>query len=156
MTLPWYRLLRPDLGEGTPVTLMVVQVAPEYYEHLGAVAAPDGRRSRSGYLDAVLGAGTSEKALKDIVGVTVRVRADRAKRLAATLEAIGFSCTGEENVLAGPDVTITLVVDETAPEGVVAMRNSLRVPWEHGTQRFGAGCALDADGWAFTPYRWAE
>ncbi|WP_163510267.1 DUF5829 family protein [Fodinicola acaciae] len=157
LTLPWYRLVRPNLGENSPVTLMFVAVSPVYYEHIGALPEADGRRTRRGYLDAVLGAENSAgKALADIGAVTLRVRAERAKRIIGTLETIGFQPSREngEQVLAGTDVAIRIVVDDGAPEGVVAMGAELRQPWKGDPLTLGAGCALGPDGWSFSPYRW--
>jgi hypothetical protein len=147
---PWYHLIRPDLGPDNPFLLMVAEVTPEYYAHIGA--APDGGRlSRAGYLDAQLGgAPPPDLPMGDVTAIAVRLRADLADRLAMTLTALGWE--GAEDELAGPGVSIRLERGE--PSGVTGVTIASSTA-DSAVETYGASSVLDVHGdradWRFTP-----
>jgi len=108
--------------------------------------------TRRAYLDAVLGRPPADRVLRDLADVTVRLRADRARRLVATLEALGYVGTGSPDGrwLTGPDTGIRVVVDEAEPEGVLAIGLHLTRPYPH-RHRFGDSCVLTGEAWTFQP-----
>jgi Family of unknown function (DUF5829) len=119
--LPWYHLISVDLGEGSPLLLFLNEVAPAYFAAVGARPAPDGTMRRRDYLNAVLGASADRSRLmRDIAGVTLVVRAERARRIAEALTVFGYAVAhwpdGLE--LRGPDLTIRLQIDEYAAERI--------------------------------------
>jgi hypothetical protein len=156
---PWYHLLAPDLGGDSPLLLMLNQVTPEYYASLGAEPGPNGELRRSDYLDAVLAGGApdggGDHLLGDLTGVTLRLRPPRADRLTAALTALGYRA--QDGGLRGPEFTVRLDLDETAPEGVTEVAMALTsTPVGPEELRFGEGCrlVLDPSGqarWSFTP-----
>jgi Family of unknown function (DUF5829) len=155
---PWYHLLAPDLGPGSPLLVMLNQVTPEYYAKLGARPGPGGELLRRDYLAAALGGEADlgrERMLGDIVGVRVRLRAARADRLSAVLTTLGYRA--DAGSLHGPEFTVTLDADESAPEGVTEVTMALRhAPAERIDLRFGpeSRLVLDPNGtatWSFTP-----
>lgn len=158
--LPAYHMLEAGLGEESPLLLMLDEATPEFFDRLGARRGPAGELYRSTYLDAVLGSAPSpHHYFRDITEVAVRLRADRAERLAATLETLGYAVETAPGgkVLRGPEVAVHLVVDDDAPEGILWMRLSLTRPADGvGVQRFGttSTLAFEEGGtalWSFTP-----
>jgi hypothetical protein len=113
--VPWYHLISVDLGEASPLLLFLNEVTAEYFAAAGARPAPDGAFRRSDYLDAALGARTGTgRLMRDIVGVTLLVRPERARRISAALGAFGYAAVthalGQE--LRGPGLTVRLHVDD--------------------------------------------
>ncbi|MBL1082690.1 hypothetical protein JK359_11980 [Streptomyces actinomycinicus] len=89
---PWYHLINVVLGEASPVLLFLNEVTPEYFTALGARPGPDGALCRSAYLDAALGAPDDGSwLLRDIVGVTLALRPERARAVAGALAAFGYT-----------------------------------------------------------------
>jgi hypothetical protein len=118
---PWYYLISVDLGEGSPLLLFLNEVTPEYFEAVGARPAADGALRRRDYLNAVVGApGGDSMLMRDITGVTLLVRAERARRIADALSVFGYTVTehAEGPELHGPDLTIQLRIDESALERI--------------------------------------
>lgn len=118
---PWYHLISVDLGEGSPLLLFLNEVTPAYFAAVGARPAPDGTLRRRDYLNAVLGAPAGRSPLmRDITGVTLLVRAERARRIADALAVFGYAVAqrpgGPE--LRGPELTIRLQIDEYAAERI--------------------------------------
>ncbi len=160
---PWYHLISVDLGEASPFVLFLNEVTPEYFANLGARPTAEGRFRRRDYLDAVLG-GPSDgsRLVRDLMGVTLTVTADRARRIADALSPLGYTEheADGERVLTGPDLTIRLVVGDPGPERVAEVRLAL-VPGRRGPDtpaelRFGTTSRLviDADDtarWIFDP-----
>jgi hypothetical protein len=118
---PWYHLISVDLGAASPLLLFLNEVTPEYFGAIGARPAPDGTLRRKDYLDAALGAPSDgSRLMRDIVGVTVVVNADRAERIAHALAAFGFKVTDRSGQveLSGPELTVRLAVDGSARERI--------------------------------------
>ncbi|MFI9504422.1 DUF5829 family protein [Nocardia sp. NPDC052566] len=158
---PWYHLLRPDFGAHSPFTVFLGEVTPEYLAVLGVPRRPDGTLRRAAYLDAALGSPPApEHRLRDITGVTVRLRPRRATVLAATLTTLGYAMESVrgQRILYGPAFELRIVVDDSAPEGVLSITVALTEPPLIGTAfRFGDTSRLEIapDGrsavWTFTP-----
>ncbi len=149
---PWYHLVQPELDAHSPVRVAIAEPTPECFAHLGA-RADAGRLTRRAYLDAVLGRPAAPQLrLRDVAEVTVRLRAHRARRLVATLEALGYAGTGSPDGrwLTGPDARFRVVVDEAEAEGVLAIRLRLNRPSPHH-HRFGDSSVLAGDVWTFRP-----
>jgi hypothetical protein len=149
---PWYHLLQPELDADSPFHLTIAEVTPEYFTLLGA-ALDGGRLTRRAHLNATLGRPPAPHLrLRDVADVTVRLRADRARRLVATLAALGYVATGgpDGQQLTGPDARIRVVIDEAEPEGVLAIGLSLNRPYPQ-RHRFGESSALTGDVWTFRP-----
>jgi len=118
---PWYHLLSVDLGVASPLLLLLNEVTPEYFGAIGARPAPDGTLRRKDYLDAALGAPSDgSRLMRDIVGVTVIVHADRAEHITNALAAFGFEVTRQarEVVLSGPELTVRLAIDDSVRERI--------------------------------------
>ncbi|MFI1195235.1 DUF5829 family protein [Micromonospora sp. NPDC020750] len=167
---PWYHMLRTDLGEDSPLLMFLNEVTPEYYDSVSARRGPDGELLRSGYLDAAFGTG-GRRWLRDITAVTLRVRPQRATRMAAALTALGYRATttppehtGDPAAgaaptyrITGPGVDIGLVGSATAPEGVLDITTDLHeTPRQHQEFVFGgtSRLVLRQNGtahWTFTP-----
>jgi Family of unknown function (DUF5829) len=149
---PWYHMVQPELDTHSPVRLVIAEAAPECFAALGA-GTDGGRLTRRAYLDAVLGRPRIDLVLRDLAEVTVRLRADRARRLVATLEALGYAGTGSPDGrwLTGPDTRIRVVVDEAEPEGVLAIGLRLSRPYPH-PHRFGESSVLTGEAWTFQPF----
>ena len=116
--LPWYHLISVDLGKGSPFLLFLNEVTDEYFAAVGATPAADGARRRRDYLDAVVGPVDGRSPLmRDIVGVTMLVRDERARRVAAALALFGFAVTERAAMLElrSPDLFIELHIDESTP-----------------------------------------
>jgi len=125
---PWYHLINVDLGEASPLLLFLNEVTPEYFRAIGAQPADGGRFRRRDYLDAVLGGpADGPRLLRDIAGITLAVRAERARRIADALGALGYTAAGDagERVLTGPGLTIRLVIEEAGPERVAEIQLAL-------------------------------
>jgi Family of unknown function (DUF5829) len=159
---PWYHLLSADLGAGSPLLLFLNEVTPEYFTSIGARPGPGGELWRSNYLDAVLGpVPAAGQWLQDIVEVVVRTRPERATRIAGALGALGYHAEeGPDGLrVGGPAVTVTLLTDDSAPEGVAEVVGRLaHVPDERQELRFGdtSRLLLQPDGvarWSFAPAR---
>lgn len=157
---PWYHLLSADLGAGSPLLLFLNEVTTEYFTGLGATPGPAGELRRRDYLDAALGAAAGpEHVLKDITGVTLRLRGDRAGRIATALAALGFDRDerADSIVVTGSGLALTLVPDESAPEGVTEIGMALTAaPERSQVHQFGdsSELVLGTDGtatWRFTP-----
>jgi hypothetical protein len=149
---PWYHLVQPELGADSPFRLLIAEATPEYFALLGATL-DGGRLTRRAHLDAAHGRPAAPHLrLRDLAEVTVRLRADRARRLVATLVALGYAVTGgpDGQRLTGPDARIRVVVDEAEPEGVLAVGLSLNRPYPQ-RHRFGASSTLTGDVWTFRP-----
>lgn len=122
---PWYHLISVDLGEGSPLLLFLNEVTPEYFEAVGARPDADGALRRRDYLNAVVGApGGSSLLMRDITGVTLLVRAERARRIAGALSVFGYAMTEDAGPpeLRGPDMTIRLRINESAPERITEIQ----------------------------------
>jgi len=118
---PWYHLISIDLGEGSPLLLFLNEVAPEYFAAVGARPAPDGTLRRRDYLNAVLGTpGGGSRLMRDVTGVTLLVRAERARRIAEAMALFGYTVTESPRGLdlRHPDLTIRLRVGEYAVERI--------------------------------------
>lgn len=160
---PWYHLVRPDFGEKSPFLAMLAEVTPEYFASIGASPGPAGELCRRSYLDAALGGAPSpEHYLRDVTEAMLNLNEERASRLAATLEALGFTSETEPGtrVLRGPDVTLRLVSRDGVPEGVLEVRTSLQRPKEGPREyRLGRSARIDfghsgdegSAVWTFTP-----
>lgn len=160
---PWYHLISVDLGEASPFVLFLNEVTPEYYTAIGARPSANGRFRRRDYLDAVLGRRSDGTwLLRDLVGVTLTANADRARRIADALTALGYTETDDAGtrVLTGPDLTIRLVVGEPGAERVTEIRMALaagrRRPDTPAELRFGETSRLviesdDTARWIFHP-----
>jgi hypothetical protein len=151
-TRPWCHVVQPELDPDSPFHLRIAEVTPEWFAALGAVR-DGGRLTRRAHLDAAHGRPAApHHRLRDVAEVTVRLRADRARRLVATLEALGYTVTGgpDGQRLTGPDARIRVVVDEAEPEGVLAVGLSLNRPYPH-RHRFGDSSTLTGDVWTFRP-----
>jgi hypothetical protein len=147
---PWYHLIRPELGQDNPFLLMVAEVTPEYYAHIGA-GSGDGPLRRAGYLDAQLGGPPPpDLPMGDVTGIALRLRADLADRLALALTALGWERDADE--LTGPGVSLRL--DRGEPSGVTWVGISSSA--SHGAREtHGGSSVLDVRGdradWRFTP-----
>jgi hypothetical protein len=142
---------------GTQPQCHVVQpeLDPDSHFHLriAGAARDGGRLTRRAHLDAAHGRPAApHHRLRDVAEVTVRLRADRARRLVASLEALGYPVTGgpDGQRLTGPDARIRVVVDEAEPEGVLAVGLSLNRPYPD-RHRFGDSSTLTGDVWTFRP-----
>jgi hypothetical protein len=143
---PCHHLIRPDLGPDNPFLLMVTEVTPEYYAHIGAAPGQDGELTRSGYLDARLGYGPRpHHRMGDVTEVVYQLRSDRAERFAAVLGA-----------LHRPDSDFTVTIQTGEPEGVLAVTMTVS-PGPDIVERFGDTSVLTVRGdiarWRFTPRR---
>lgn len=119
---PWYHLISVDLGEGSPLLLFLNEVAPAYFAAVGARPASDGTLRRRDYLNAVLGTPADRAPLmRDIAGVTLRVRAERARRIAEALAVFDYTVTQRPDgpELQRPELTIRLQLDENAVERIM-------------------------------------
>lgn len=157
---PWYNLVRPDMGEGSPFLMMLGEVTPDYFDRIGARRGPNGELYRKGYLDAALGFGVSpQQCLRDVTEVTVRLCEDRVRRVSQTLEALGTTVKPESDglVLKGPDLTLRLVPARSDPEGILSIRMALARRGEgHSSHCFGKTSTLTFEEggtalWTFTP-----
>ncbi|MFJ6838323.1 DUF5829 family protein [Streptomyces sp. NPDC091209] len=160
---PWYHLISVDLGEGSPLLLFLNEVTPEYFHSLGARPAPDGRLPRKNYLDAALGAvAGGNRLMRDVVGVTLSVTAERGRRLADALSVFGYAAAETASgvrELRGPGLTVRLETGD-GPEHVTEIEISLdpevydpSMPTEF---RFGETSRLVVESaenarWSFTP-----
>lgn len=158
--VPWYHLVRPDLGPGSPFLLMLGEVTPEYFARIAGERGPAGELPRRGYLAGALGVPhTPEHRMRDVVEATVRLRATRAWQVAATLQALGYDLETRADGyrLRGPGMVIHLKADDEAVEGVLSLR--LAVGRDEGGPpwlRFGESSVLTfEDGgtalWSFAP-----
>ncbi len=143
---PCHHLIRPDLGSGSPFLVMITEVTPEYYGHIGATPGPGGELTRSGYLDARLGYGPEpHHRMGDVIEVIYQLRPDRAERFGAVLGA-----------LHGPDSGFTVTIQSGEPEGVLAVTMTVS-PGPDLVERFGDTSVLTVRGdiarWRFTPAR---
>ena len=123
--VPWYHLISVDLGEASPLLLFLNEVTPGYFEAVGARPAEDGALRRRDYLNAVVGPpGGDSLLMRDITGVTLLVRAERARRITDALCVFGYTVTegaaGPE--LQGPGLSIQLQIDESALERITEIR----------------------------------
>lgn len=121
---PWYHLISVDLGEGSPLLLFLNEVTPEYFEAVGARPDAGGALRRRDYLNAVVGAPGDSWLMRDITGVTLLVRAERARRIAEALSVFGYAMTGDAGPLElrGPDMNIRLRIDESEPERITEIQ----------------------------------
>ena len=134
---PWYHLLRPDFGEGSPFTLFLSEITPEYFARLGARPGPDGTQDRAAYLAAAMKAAqTPDHYLLDIAGVELRLRPDRARTLGETLKALGYQDLSATNGAAsgtqrlrGPEAEIRIEADDQAAEGLLALDLAMTRPY---------------------------
>lgn len=139
---PWYHLISVNLGEGSPLLLFMNEVTPDYFTSVGA-RSQDGALRRCDYLDAVVGSkGDRVPLMRDITGVTLAVRAERARRIAAALAAFGYVVTGTVDgadglELSGPGLAVRLRVDESGPERVT--RIDMALAGEHAPVEFEFG-----------------
>lgn len=159
---PWYHLISVDLGEASPLLLFLNEVTAQYFRSIGARPAPDGALRRSDYLDAVLGGpDDGTRLMRDITGITLRVRPQRAARIGDALAALGYLDTTEagQRLLRGPDLTVRLTAEETGPERVAELELDL-VPGTRPADvpaelTFGTSSRLVIDGntarWSFDP-----
>jgi hypothetical protein len=148
---PWYHLIRPDLGEGNPFLLMIAEVTPEYYTHIGAVPGDDGTLSRAGYLDAQLGGSAApDQPMGDVTEVVLQLRADLAARLEEVLVALGYESTLDG--LVGPGVSVR--IERGEPTGVLwvgitaSTQDSIEEPFGDSST---FSLRADRAGWSFTP-----
>jgi hypothetical protein len=157
---PWYHLISVNLGAQSPFVLFLNEVTPEYFTSLGARPAGDGALRRRDYLDAVLGGpATAPRLMRDIAGVTLNVRPERARRFADALTPFGYSreTRAGEVRLSGPDLVLTLREHESAPERVAEIQIHLAPgPHERRTFWFGRTSCLeigaeDTARWVFDP-----
>lgn len=143
---PCHHLIRPNLGPGNPFLVMITEVTPEYYGHIGAAPGPDGELTRSGYLDARLGYGPGpHHRMGDVIEVVYQLRPERADRLGAVLGA-----------LHGPNSDFTVTVQTGEPEGVLGVTMTVS-PGPDIVERFGDTSVLTVRGdiarWRFAPGR---
>jgi hypothetical protein len=125
---PWYHLISVDLGEASPLLLFLNEVTPGYFEAVGARTAEDGALRRRDYLNAVVGPpGRDSLLMRDITGVTLLVRAERARRITDALSVFGYTATerAEGPELRGPGLSIQLLIDGSALERVTEIRIQL-------------------------------
>jgi hypothetical protein len=125
---PWYHLISVDLGEASPLLLFLNEVTPQYFEAVGARPAADGALRRRDYLNAVVGAPHGDSLLmRDIIGVTLLVRPERARRIAEALSVFGYTVAEQPAGLEldGPDLSIRLLLGEYAPEQIAEIRIGL-------------------------------
>lgn len=159
---PWYHLISVDLGEASPFLLFLNEVTPEYFATIGARPTAEGALSRQAYLDSVVGPVAGEpRLMQDIVGMTLTVGPERARRITGALTALGFTAAvdGAVHVLEGPGLTIRLDVGETEPERVAEVEIALTPGPRTGATptelRFGETSRLVIDGdrarWTFRP-----
>lgn len=157
---PWYHLLAVDVGQDSPLLLLLNEVTPEYLMSAGGKLGPGGELYRHAYLNAALGgAPSADLIFEDITSVTIRLRPERAGRVAAVLAAVGYQAenVGNDYVLSGAEVTLRLVTDSRKPEGVLELGIALtRAPKQPAAHRFGGTSELvlhdDATAlWRFTP-----
>ena len=157
---PWYHLISVDLGEASPFVLFLNEVTPQYFESIGAKPTQDSRFQRRDYLDAVLGAlPERSRLLRDITGITLTASADRARRIADALAALGYQVAGqgEELVLTGFELTLRLRSGEGAErvtEIELALEPGLLGPDTPAEVRFGQSSVLrigpdDTARWTF-------
>jgi len=144
--LPCHHVIRPDLGPDSPFLLMITEVTPEYYAHVGAVPGPEGELTRSGYLDARLGCRPEpHHRMGDVIEVVYQLRPDRAERFGAVLGA-----------LHRPESDFTVTIQTGEPEGVLGVTMTVS-PGPDIVERFGDTSVLTVRGdiarWRFTPGR---
>jgi hypothetical protein len=145
-TPPCHHVIRPDLGPDNPFLLMITEVTPEYYGHIGAVPGPDGDLTRSGYLDARLGYGPKpHHRMGDVIEIIYQLRPDRAERFGSVLGA-----------LHGPDSHFSVTVQTGELEGVLAVTMTVS-PGPDIVERIGDTSVLTVRGdiarWRFKPRR---
>lgn len=143
---PWYRLLRPDFGEGSAFTLFLSEIRPEYFDRLGAKRGENGAQDREAYLEAALKRPhLPEHNFEDIVGVGLRMRPEQARLLERILVALGYEAkAGPTGVrLVGPDVHIDVEAAADEPEALVSLELALARPHDgEPTYEFGQACSL--------------
>lgn len=142
---PWYDLLRPDFGQGSPLTLFLSQITPEYFDRIGARRTSDGRQSREAYLAAAMKAAQSpDHYFADIRRVALRQQWDRADMLARVLTTLGYTQEAVAGAvrLHGPEASIDIHVDAHAPEGLLELELALTRPCDQDSLSFGAGSEL--------------
>ena len=129
---PWYHHMRPDFGHGSPFTLFLSEVTPEYFKRIGAKPGPDGLQPRSAYLEAACKAAQKpEHYLQDITAAKIRLRPNRASALVATLRLLGYEeCSNGANArLQGPNLDLEIVAEEQHREGLLELRLELKRPY---------------------------
>jgi hypothetical protein len=144
---PWYHHLSPDFGSGSPFTMFLSEVTPEYFMRIGAKPGQDGLYGRSAYLAATFKAAQKpEHYLQDITAAKMRLRPNRAAALAATLRLLGYRQhdSGAGTRLQGPNVDLEIVADEERPEGLLELRLGLKRPYPKPNYKlkFGNSSAL--------------
>ena len=135
------------MGEGSPFTLFLSEITPEYFDTIGARRGPEGQQDRSAYLDAAVGdPHRADHVLRDITRVELRLSPERCERLPAVLSALGYatSLDGEAVVCGGPEATLVLVPAIDHLEGLTGLTLSLSEPDPQPgrTLRFGTGSEL--------------
>lgn len=142
---PWYQLISVDLGPASPLLLFLNEVTTEYFTSVGARSA-DGSLRRRDYLDAVLGTPADDSLLmRDITGVTLLVRPERAGMIADALSVFGYEAIQQVDGirLRGDQLTIDLRTDESAPERITQVE--MRISGDLGEDtkfQFGKTCQL--------------
>ncbi|MDB4975916.1 MAG: hypothetical protein JWN48_4257 [Myxococcaceae bacterium] len=163
--VPWYHSTRPQMGPGSPITLFFSELSPDFLQRIGARIGPDGRQDRSANLEAALQRPHGPRHLmRDLVGVTVRLRPARIGRVVQILSALGYALreTAREVQLHGPDSVVTLIPDEVAIEGLLSLQIKLARPADEPGLRFDFGPASslvlsplgahdDTATWSFEP-----
>jgi|GEM_PF-2473281 len=141
----WYRLLRPKLGDNSPITLFLSEITESYFDILGAPRDAQGQQPRSAYLDAAAGEPhRADQLFRNISHVTLRLKEERAATLARALRTLGYQQAHGDLVLTGPEATITILTDDTQPEGLTKLELDLLRPFSTPGHvlRFGSGSVL--------------
>jgi len=124
----WYRLLRPDLGENSPITVFLSEITESYFDILGASRNEKGEQPRGAYLDAAVGEPhRPEQMFRNISEVTLRLGTGRTKTLTRLLTTLGYekSEDAEFTILRGPEATVKVVTDDDLREGLLKLRLEL-------------------------------
>jgi hypothetical protein len=131
--VPWYHQTRLNLGEDCPLTLFLSEITTEFFEKIGARFGSDGQQSRWEYFEARLKRPHNpNQYMRDLTGISVRLRSDHARTVARALSALGYEASGNGRVieLEGPESIITLTIDDEAQPGLTEARIQLHRPYQ--------------------------
>jgi hypothetical protein len=155
------------MGPASALALFLSEMDPGYLARIGARRGEDGRQDRAAHFEAVLRSPHPPALLmEDVVGVTLRLHADRVNRVVKVLTALGYekSSAGQTVHLRGPDGDIELRSDDSAVEGVLELKVKLARPAPQPGRRFdftsASSLVLSPRGenddhaiWSFVPHR---
>lgn len=142
--IAWYLSTRPDTGPRSPLALFLSEMDTAYLKRIGVRLGEDGQQNRSAHFEAVLRSPhPAELLMQDVVAVTLRLHADRVRRVVNVLTAVGYdqSSDGQTVRLRGPDGEVRLQSDDSAVEGALELEIKLARPAPEPGLRFDFGSA---------------